>query len=191
MFKAGGALTLPPEMQEAKLPLGAVWVQDWSGRQDFGLGNRCPHRWVLDEDFTASMIANLVDERHTFPCYANPFIVEALDDHFPAMRDQGLLVQNERMARLTTTPNGPSGLPDQPTRRREITWISPQMVQTLGMDGWMLDFGEWLPHDVTLSDGSSGAAAQPIPEQWHRLSREVTDEARDGTSALQPLWMDR
>ena len=181
------------EMQEADLPLGAVWVQDWSGRQDFGLGNfGVRYRWVLDEDFYPALgdtIANLRASGIRFLGYANPFIVEALDDHFPAMRDQGLLVQkDDGTPYLTTTPNGPSGLPDltNPATREYVKGYLREMVQTLGMDGWMVDFGEWLPQDVTLSDGSSGALQHNLyPEQWHRLSREVMDEVRpDGDYAL-------
>jgi alpha-glucosidase len=52
------------------------------------------------------------------------------------------------------------------------------------MDGWMCDFGEWLPTDAVLSDGSSPVAGhQTYPNAWHDLCRTVADERTGGDYA--------
>ena len=179
-------------LEAAEIPVGALWVQDWTGRQDFGLGNfGVRYRWVDDPEFypeLAGMIAELRARDIRFLGYANPFIVQAFEDHFPTMREEGLLVLNaEGEPYLMGTPNGQAGLPDltNPATRNYVKQYLTRMVTDFGMDGWMVDFGEWLPHDAVLFDGSDPWLQHNLyPTEWHRLSLEVMQEQRpDGDFA--------
>ena len=68
------------------------------------------------------------------------------------------------------------------TRRETYDYVEgflEAMVRDQGMDGWMADFGEWLPMDATLADGRAAPLVHNLyPTQWHRASREVMDRAR-------------
>jgi alpha-glucosidase len=55
------------------------------------------------------------------------------------------------------------------------------MVQELGMDGFMADFGEWAPLDSVYSDGSDPRGAHNLfPVWWHRTWRQAIDAVRPG-----------
>lgn len=61
------------------------------------------------------------------------------------------------------------------------TWMKAilreQMLRDTGVSGWMADFGEYLPFDAVLHDGSSGAEYHnKYPEEWARLNYEAVQE---------------
>jgi alpha-glucosidase (family GH31 glycosyl hydrolase) len=53
----------------------------------------------------------------------------------------------------------------------------------LGADGWMADFGEWLPTDAALVGGSGQALHNRYPVLWQQLHREVIDRMPDQATA--------
>lgn len=180
-------------LDAAGVPYGALWAQDWSGRRAFGTGNfGVLYRWVDDEELypdLTGMVEALHERDVRFLAYANPFVVETVADHFPQMRDEGLLVRTPGgEPYLVDSPNGPAALPDltRPQARAYVQRFLRAMVAEHGIDGWMADFGEWLPTDAVLSDGTDAALAHNrYPTEWHRLSREVMDELRpDGDWAV-------
>ncbi|MCB9578137.1 MAG: hypothetical protein H6717_14020 [Polyangiaceae bacterium] len=171
----------------AQVPVGALWVQDWTGaRTNAGGGYGVQYRWVADETLYPDL-AGMIDDLHgrglKFLGYANPFVMPKLD-HFAAMDSQGLLIQDDSGATyLHASPAGDASHPDltKPEARAYVKSYLAKMVNDLGMDGWMADFGEWVPIDTVPSDGSDAMAAhQRYPIEWHRLSREVMEEQRPG-----------
>ncbi|MEI8256126.1 MAG: TIM-barrel domain-containing protein, partial [Deltaproteobacteria bacterium] len=49
----------------------------------------------------------------------------------------------------------------------------------LGLDGWMQDFGEWLPHDAVLADGSDARRTHNLyPTLWHAAARAELEAQR-------------
>lgn len=56
-------------------------------------------------------------------------------------------------------------------------WFAPALK--LGFDGWMADFGEYLPVHAALSDGTSGwDSHNRYPVLWQSLNREFFEDAR-------------
>lgn len=169
----------------AEIPVGALWVQDWTGvRPNFGGGFGVEYRWLPDETLypdLAGMIAELAAQDVRFLTYANPFIDPTLE-HWDEMVAGGLLITNpdgEPYQHLA--PNGFSSHPDltQEAAREYVREHLRAMVADYGMDGWMADFGEWIPVDASMADGSDPFAFhQRFPIEWQRLSREVMDELR-------------
>lgn len=179
-------------LEAAGVPATALWAQDWVGRRDFGTGNvGVKYRWVADADLYPDL-GGMVDTLHgrglRFLGYANPFVPMGLD-HYDEMRAMHLLALGaDGEPALVSSPNGPAGMPDltNADTRRYIEGFLAAMERDYHMDGWMVDFGEWLPTDATLSDGSDAMLEHNLyPGEWHRLSREVMDAARpDGDYAL-------
>lgn len=63
------------------------------------------------------------------------------------------------------------------------TWmkniLKDTMVRGTGVSGWMADFGEYLPFDAVLHDGSDGAKNHNLyPQQWAQLNHEAVEEYR-------------
>ncbi len=172
-------------LDAAGVPYGALWAQDWSGRREFAPGSfGVAYQWVADDtlypDF-AEMVSTLHGRGVRYLGYANPFVIPELA-HFDAMRDQGLLIETAAgEPYLFASLNGDSSMPDtaDPEARAYVKGYLRDMVETLGMDGWMSDFGEWLPTDARLDGAEDGFLYHNVyATEWHRLSREVMDEAR-------------
>lgn len=172
-------------LEAANIPAGVLWVQDWTGQRDnLDGGSGVQYRWTADDALypdLSGMIGELEGRGYRFLGYANPFIDPGLM-HYPEMEAQGLLIQTETGITYDFfAPNGSSSHPDltNEATREYIKGFLRAMVQDLGMDGWMADFGEWNPVDAVLSDGRDPIAHHnEFPIEWHRLWREVMDELR-------------
>lgn len=175
------------ELETQQIPATALWVQDWTGtRANPGGGSGVQYRWRPDNALysnLAGLVANLRSRGLRFLAYANPFVDTALPDHFAEMDPQGLLIATDAGTTYTfDAPNGTSSLPDLtlPAARDYVKREMTAMVADLGFDGWMSDFGEWLPIDAVL-DGATGLPYHnQYPVEWHQLSREVLDAERPG-----------
>lgn len=56
--------------------------------------------------------------------------------------------------------------------------IKQEVIQTAQSSGWMTDFGEYLPFDAVLFDGSTAASQHNLyPQQWAMLNEEACREA--------------
>jgi alpha-glucosidase len=173
-------------LEAASVPVGALWVQDWTGpRFNVSGGFGVQYRWVADEAHypdLAGLIAELSTRGLRFLAYANPFVDPELDDHFPEMSSRGLLIADDTGAPYVfAAPNGASSHPDltDPGAREHVVAHLAAMVTELGIDGWMADFGEWNPLDATLDDGSDPVGFHNrYPVEWHRVNREAMECAR-------------
>jgi sulfoquinovosidase len=189
----GGTQTVAQRVQtalDAGIPISAVWAQDWLGLRDFGLSNfGVKYRWIHDEELypdLAEFIAELADEGVRFLGYFNPFVAGDYE-HFNEMRAAGYLIKR---------PDGtPYVTPISTFTASQVDLTNPDAVAyfkgyarkatELGMRGWMCDFGEWLPFDAVLHQGKASKFHNQYPTAWHRINREVLEEAYpDGDFAI-------
>lgn len=172
-------------LQAAGVPLGVVWSQDWTGvRVNFDGGLGVQYRWTADESHypdLAGFVASLHAQGLRFLGYANPFVPTALG-HWAPMDAQGLLLRaGNGSSYAAISPSGFAGHPDLglPAARAYVAGFLRAMTVDIGMDGWMSDFGEWVPTDAVWADGRDPVAGHnTYPIEWHRLWREVMDAAR-------------
>ncbi len=179
-------------LQQADIPYAAIWVQDWTGiRPNLDGGFGVEYRWRTDTELYPDL-PGLIDDLHAdgkrFLGYANPFIDPDLD-HFEDMSFGDMLLKNqEGEDYVTIAPNVSSAHPDftAPQTEDYVQAELRAMVQDIGMDGFMADFGEWAPLDAVPSDGSDPIAYhERFPVHWHRQWRAVMDELRpDGDFAV-------
>lgn len=180
-------------LRDARIPFSALWAQDWTGQREitperYGV----LYRWVADEmryPDLAGMIADLHSRDVRFLGYANPFVPRGLD-HFDPMESAGLLLRDPMDSATYDMQilELRGSMPDftKPETYAYVEGFLGAMVEDLGMDGWMSDFGEWLPMDATLADGRPARLVHNLyPTDWHRASREVMERARpDGDWAV-------
>ena len=172
-------------LEAAEIPFAALWAQDWSGRRELATGRwGVLWRWVPDTTLYPDLRA-LTDELHArgvrFFAYANPFIVPGVD-HFDAMAEMDLLIRDEGGEPYLFTSVGTSAsLPDF-TREETYAYVESffeSMIEDLGIDGWMADYGEWLPLDARLASGVPAREHHNLyPAAWHRASRSAFDRLR-------------
>jgi alpha-glucosidase len=194
-------------LEQAEIPASALWVQDWTGiRPNPEGGFGVQYLWEPKETCSgvddvcypsfAEMISSLHADGYKFLTYVNPFIVDPgsvqpEDDpprfsrRFDPMDDMGLLVENQagETYRDSAVANFPqrSAHPDfsKPETTDFIRELLSNVVETYGVDGWMADFGEYVPFDSVHSDGSSvDERRNTFPVDWHRVNREALEQAR-------------
>ena len=195
------------ELEAADVPASALWVQDWTGirpNQEGGFGvqylwdakQQCSDEADVCYPNLAGMVSDLHDEGYKFLVYVNPFIVypgsvQPEDDpsrfaaRFSAMEEGGLLVKNQDQETYidAAVANFPQldGHPDF-SRSETADFIRESLaaiVETYGVDGWMADFGEYLPFDSVHADGSDATERRNrFPVEWHRVNREALEQAR-------------
>lgn len=191
-------------LEAADIPVSAMWVQDWGGVRinfDGGFGvryvwepremclpeNECPEIEdcsVCYPDF-AEMVSGLRDRGYRFLTYVNPFIVDNGDARFADMEQMGLLVDDPDGGTYLPIigPNIPevNGHPDFSDSNTVdfIANLLADIVRDYGVDGWMADFGEWVPLDAVASDGSDGVERRnTFPIDWQRATRQAMDAVR-------------
>ncbi|MDP8224842.1 MAG: alpha-glucosidase [Candidatus Lernaella stagnicola] len=175
---------------DAGVPVTAVWAQDWLGIRNFGLGNYgVKYRWIHDEElypFLPGFIDALAEEGVRFLGYFNPFVAPAYE-HYNEMRERGYLIETPRgdpyLFPISTFVGTLVDLTD-PGAVAYFKHYARRAVD-LGMKGWMCDFGEWLPYNAALHEGDAAWYHNRYPSQWHRINREVLEQAYpDGDFAI-------
>lgn len=187
-------------LEAASIPVSAFWVQDWGGirmNPDGGFGVQ--YIWEPDEalypDF-AGGVADFHEAGYKFLTYANPFIVDPAtvreeDDparfapRFDSMDQMGLLLKNQLGETYIdfVAPNIPQGNahPDFSNAGtvEVISELLRDLVDTYDVDGWMADFGEWVPVDSVHGDGSAAIARRnTFPIDWQLANRKALEGAR-------------
>ena len=180
-------------LKAADVPFDAIWSQDWTGaRMNFDGGFGVQYRWEADPELypdLPGMIAQLHADGIRFLGYANPFVDPKLPNHFDAMAAAGLLLKNAAgEPDVFFAPNGMAAVPDLTlvASRAYVHDALYGMIDTLGMDGFMADFGEWTPLDGVPSDGSPAIVLhQRYPVLWQEVANEAARDARpDGDYAV-------
>ena len=172
-------------IQAADIPVGALWVQDWTGaRMNAGGGYGVQYQWKADETLYPDL-AGFVDTLHQQDIrvlgYVNPF-VDPLLDHWDEMEAQGLLPLDPETGEVATFfgPRGDMTTADLSNlaTRDYIADFLTVAVRDIGLDGWMADFAEWLPIDAEIHDGDAAAVHNRYPELWQSITREVMEAER-------------
>jgi alpha-glucosidase len=160
----------------AGIPVTAVWVQDWVGDRSMGpFGSGVKYHWTADETLYPNLsqfIAELAGEDIRFLGYFNPFIVPGLDQYDEAVR-QGYLIHRANGQPYLQLINTFSGSQLDVFNPAAGAWFQTyaRAAAALGMKGWMVDFGEWLPFDAVLAVGDAPSAHNLYPTAWHELNR--------------------
>jgi len=181
----GGTEVVAQKVQavvDAGAVLTAVWSQDWIGQKDFGFGNLgVKYHWIHDPERYPGLEAFIDDleaQGIRFLGYFNPFVLPEYE-HWDEAVDAGYLITKANgEPYLFPMINNDWSLPDltQPAAREWFKGFA-RAATDMGQRGWMCDFGEYLPVDAKLADGDAAALHNTYATDWHRLSREVLEEA--------------
>ncbi|HEY1088845.1 MAG TPA: TIM-barrel domain-containing protein, partial [Archangium sp.] len=174
-------------LRDNDIPSSAMWTEDFRGGKDESTGYRLVEEWDTDRTLypdAEQLAGELRDAGIAWQAYFNTFLVtetriydEALDGgHLVGSPDGGPYL----FSGVTFKPTGLADLSREPTRE----WVKGYLRRALdeGFDGWMADYGEWLPHDAVLASGEDPLLEHNrYARDWAQLNQEVMNEyAADG-----------
>jgi alpha-glucosidase (family GH31 glycosyl hydrolase) len=179
------------ELRDAGVPSSVIWTEDFRGGGDVagstgGTNYRLKEEWDIDLTLypnPGGLAADLNDAGFQWWAYFNTFIVDGTSVADEA-HDGGFYVSDGgapyEFAGVTFVPSGMTDLSNPAARE----WMKQHMRRAMdqGFDGWMADFGEWLPADAALFSGEDPLLAHNrYPREWMKLNNEVQAErAADG-----------
>jgi len=185
------ARAMVERLDAAGAPIAALWLQDWVGARKTAAGSQLWWNWELDharypgwDDLREALAARGA----RLMSYVNPFLVDVSGRDVPCRRnlfqealEAGYLIQRaDGSPYLVMNTSFSAAMVDltNPEARAWLKEVLREQVLGAGVSGWMADFGEALPFDAKLHDGSDAAVFHnQYPEAWARLNREVLQEA--------------
>ncbi len=164
--------------------VSGLWCEDWAGVRETSFGRRLFWDWHSGArsaerfpDLKAN-IAGLNERGIRFLAYANPYIA-ADADLYEEARAGGhfCLRQSSDEVYLVDFGEFDCGVVDF-TREETRAWFAERILGRemldIGISGWMADFGEYLPVDLALADGSDPMEAH---NRWPVLWADVNARA--------------
>ncbi|QYU68834.1 alpha-glucosidase [Leptolyngbya sp. 15MV] len=173
---------------DAGAAISALWCEDWVGVRQTGFGRRLFWDWQWNEDRYPGLperIAGLKARGIRFLGYVNPYL--AVDGPLYAeAAGQGLLARRLDGAEPYLVDFGEfdAGVVDF-TNPAAADWFAEEVIGKrmldFGLDGWMADFGEYLPVDLCLYDGDPMQEHNRWPVRWAEVSRRaIASRGREG-----------
>ncbi len=195
---------------EAGAAVSGLWCEDWAGIRETSFGRRLFWDWRRSEARYPDLpgrVAALARRGIRFLAYANPYLANDGALYAEARAGSHLALRLDRdEPYLVDFGEFDCGVVDF-TRTESREWFAErvlgQEMLDIGVAGWMADFGEYLPTDLRLADGSDPMEAHNRwPVLWAAVnaraieSRGKTGEAlffmRAGFSGVQAhcplLW---
>ena len=181
----GGSKTILDKcfaMLDAGAKISGVWSQDWSGEKRTVMGKQVWWNWEVDEQLYPDLkgtIQKLNDRGVRFLGYINPYLVRdgKLYNH---CRERGwLITKRDGSVYHIKSTTFDAGMLDL-TNPAAVQYIKKELIGknmlSLGMSGWMADFGEYLPVDCVLHEGDPAELHNRWPVLWARINREAIEE---------------
>lgn len=165
--------------REMGVSVAGIWAQDWEGRRITSFGKRLMWNWRWDEELYPGLdqrIPQWKQEGVRFLGYINPYV--AIEKELYAEAAAHGYLTRDAGGRDYQVEFGEfyAGVVDL-TNPEAYRWYKEVIKRNLinfGLDGWMADFGEYLPTDTFLHNGVS---AEIMHNRWPALWAQCNYEA--------------
>ena len=169
------------KMRDMGVAVCGVWCQDWCGKKVTAAGSQVYWNWSQDKERYANLkeeIAKLKEKGIRFLGYINPYLVKD-GPMYNDCKERGYLVKNKKgdiyHIKSTTFYAAMMDL----TNAGMIEYLQEKIIKEnmldLGIDGYMADFGEYLPVDCVLHNGNPKELHNVWPTIWAKANREAID----------------
>jgi len=175
---------------ESGVPVAGIWAQDWEGINITSFGQRLRWDWVwnrarypnLDKTIPLWKAKNI-----RFLVYANCYVGRGFSLCEEASRNNFLVKNAAGDDYFVDFGEFYAGIVDL-TNPTAFAWYARRLsdnILGLGASGWMADFGEYLPTDAVLYDGTPALLAHNRwPVLWARCNAEAIKLAHAENEAL-------
>ena len=171
-----------------------IWTEDWRGGGDGATGYALLENWRVDRtlypDFE-QLASDLHGEGFAFLVYHNTFIDSTADISAEA-NAAGYPIHDGSGGNYTFTgvKFNPATMLDL-SSDAAVTWAKSVMGEalTLGADGWMADFAEWLPTDAVLASGEDAYVAHnAYAREWAKYNHDLLGP-HHGLYFMRSAWL--
>lgn len=166
------------------IKVSALWCQDWAGKRVTSFGKRLQWDWKYHQEMYPDLpekIKALKERNIRFMNYLNPYLVN----------DGELYKEGKEKGYFATKADGSDYLVDfgefycgvvDLTNPEAYEWfkgIIKKYSLEIGVDGWMADFGEYLPtDDICLHNGVSPMIEHNHwPALWAKCNYDAVSES--------------
>ncbi len=191
--------TVANELRASGASSSVIWTEDWKGGEDSLYGYHLLLDWDLDAtlypDATGTDAA-LEAAGFKWLAYFSPFVGQNTDDWASV---ESLVIEDAEGAPYLFT-----GASFEPTsvldlsRAEAAAWAEAKMYAALaiGFDGWMADFGEWIPPDASFAHADAVTNHNAYPAWWQSTNQVALADADalmftrsgwTGTPTLSPI----
>lgn len=173
---------------EAGAAVSGLWCEDWVGIRETSFGRRLFWDWQWSAKRYPNLperIARLKQRGIRFLGYVNPYL--AVDGPlYPEAEARGFFAKRLDSEAPYTIDFGEfeAGVVDF-TNPAASDWFAEEVIGKrmldFGLDGWMADFGEYLPTDLRLFSGDPMQEHNRWPVRWAEVNaRAVASRGRSG-----------
>ncbi|WP_267382295.1 MULTISPECIES: alpha-glucosidase [unclassified Sphingomonas] len=178
---------------ETMIAAGAIvtglWCEDWVGLRVTSFGKRLFWDWKANESRYPGLrahIAALAERGIRFLGYVNPYLAIDGSLYAEAVAAGYLVLRRDADAPyIVDFGEFDCGIVDF-TNPAAADWFADRVIGRemldYGLSGWMADFGEYLPTDIRLHDGTDGMLAHNAwPTIWAEVNaRAIAARGRTG-----------
>jgi sulfoquinovosidase len=182
----GGTETVLGYLEQAKeqgVEVTGLWCQDWQGINMTSFGKRLRWNWMWNETLYPqldTLIHELKAQNIRFMGYINPYVVEGGSLYAVAEKENYLAKNADGKNYSVDFGEFYCGIIDL-TNTAAFNWYKSVIRKNMidfGLDGWMADFGEYLPSDCILSNGIDAKIMHnDWPRLWAKCNYEALQEA--------------
>ena len=176
------------QLIEAGAAVSGLWCEDWVGIRQTSFGRRLFWDWQWNAERYPDLparIAALKARGIRFLGYVNPYL--AVDGPLyaeAATKGYFALRLDSDAPYLVDFGEFDAGVVDF-TNPAAAEWFAEEVIGKrmldFGLDGWMADFGEYLPVDLRLFDGDPMQEHNRWPVRWAEVNRRaVASRGREG-----------
>ncbi|WP_169007359.1 alpha-glucosidase [Faecalispora jeddahensis] len=177
------AFSLAESTLQSGVPLAGIWCQDWAGKRETSFGRRLQWDWKLNEKMYPGLPEKIREYKQRgirFLAYNNGYLVNDGELYREAKEKGYFALAADCGDYLVDFGEFYCGVVDL-TNPEAFEWYKDcikKQILALGIDGWMADFGEYLPTDVKLFNGVSPMLEHNHwPALWARCNYEAVAES--------------
>lgn len=177
------AFSLAERTLQSGVPLAGIWCQDWAGKRETSFGRRLQWDWKLNETMYPGLPKKIREYKERgihFLAYNNGYLVNDGELYREAKEKGYFALAADGGDYLVDFGEFYCGVVDL-TNPEAFEWYKnciKKQILALGIDGWMADFGEYLPTDVKLFNGVSPMLEHNHwPALWARCNYEAVAES--------------
>ncbi|MGN7938723.1 alpha-glucosidase [Virgibacillus sp. 6R] len=167
----------------AGMKVSGVWCQDWQGKRITSFGKRLMWNWKWNEQEYPQLDKKIPEWKEKgvrFLGYINPYVAIEGDLYKEAEKMGYLALNAQGDVYLVDFGEFYCGVVDF-TNEKACEWYKQVIKENMidfGLDGWMADFGEYLPTDVVLKNGVDARIMHNAwPTMWAKINYDAVSEA--------------